>query len=101
MANDGTPLGNEATTQYKVDNPFYLHNSDHLSLLLRKLNSSLISGIINALSKEIARGFLFADDVKDLWEDIREGFDTSNRPRIYEIRRDIYRAKQGGDSVPV
>ncbi|GAA0156097.1 hypothetical protein LIER_38213 [Lithospermum erythrorhizon] len=51
----------------------------------RKVNCTLISWILNALSKDISRGFVFVDDAKMLWEEIREQFGGSNGPRIFEL----------------
>ncbi|GAA0143794.1 hypothetical protein LIER_04395 [Lithospermum erythrorhizon] len=65
----------------------------------RKVNSTLISWIMNALSSEISRGFTFANNAKDLWEKIKEQFGKCNGHRVYELRKSIYTAKQGRDSV--
>ncbi|GAA0166025.1 hypothetical protein LIER_21277 [Lithospermum erythrorhizon] len=60
-----------------------------------KVNSTLISWIMNALSKDISRGFVFMDDAKLLWEEIREQFGGSNGLRVFELRMSIYTIKQG------
>ncbi|GAA0162802.1 hypothetical protein LIER_18819 [Lithospermum erythrorhizon] len=65
----------------------------------RKVNSTLTSWIMNALSKEISRGFMFSSNVKFLWEEIRDRFGRYNRPMLYELRRNIYSAKLNGDTV--
>ncbi|GAA0168596.1 hypothetical protein LIER_23272 [Lithospermum erythrorhizon] len=51
----------------------------------RKVNSTLISWIMNALSKDISRAFVFTDDAKMLWEDIRDPFGGSNGSRVFEL----------------
>ncbi|GAA0146185.1 hypothetical protein LIER_06198 [Lithospermum erythrorhizon] len=65
----------------------------------KKVNSTLVSWILNAMSKELVRGFVFASDDSELWNEIREGFGVSNGPKIYELRRGIYSTKQGSDSI--
>ncbi|GAA0154100.1 hypothetical protein LIER_12181 [Lithospermum erythrorhizon] len=144
---DSNPIQNGAqsessASQYKVDDPLYLHASDNSSLVLvsdlltelnymswsrlmmialeakdklrfingtplphelthkhwRKVNSTLISWIMNSVSKEIGRGCMFANNVKDLWDEIKEG---CNGPRMYELRRNIYVIRQGGDYIHV
>ncbi|GAA0153054.1 hypothetical protein LIER_11379 [Lithospermum erythrorhizon] len=67
----------------------------------RKVNSTIISWILNALTPEIGRGYVFADNACDLWREIKESFGKSNGPKIYELRRKIYAARQGNDSVTV
>ncbi|GAA0144153.1 transmembrane signal receptor [Lithospermum erythrorhizon] len=40
----------------------------------RKVNSTLISWILNSVSRDIGRGFMFAHDAKMLWDEIKEAF---------------------------
>ncbi|GAA0150610.1 hypothetical protein LIER_37144 [Lithospermum erythrorhizon] len=133
-------------SKYKMDNPLYLHSSDHSNLVLMsdlltehnyqtwsrsmetalqardkivfingeflrpsvdhedhkqwiKVNTTLISWLLNAISKDIARGFAFATDAFGLWEEIKHQFGGCIGPRLYEIRRSIYSTKPGKDTV--
>ncbi|GAA0151917.1 hypothetical protein LIER_37384 [Lithospermum erythrorhizon] len=40
----------------------------------RKVNSTLISWILNALSSEIGRGYMFIENAKDLWNELKDQF---------------------------
>ncbi|GAA0149387.1 transmembrane signal receptor [Lithospermum erythrorhizon] len=51
------------------------------------------------MTKDIARGFAFATEATSLWEEVKERFGVCNGPRLYELRRSIYSAKQGNDSI--
>ncbi|GAA0178162.1 hypothetical protein LIER_29800 [Lithospermum erythrorhizon] len=65
----------------------------------RKVNSTLISWILNSMTKDIARGFAFATEATSLWEEVKERFGVCNGPRLYELRRSIYSAKKGNNSI--
>ncbi|GAA0164036.1 hypothetical protein LIER_19763 [Lithospermum erythrorhizon] len=67
----------------------------------RKVNSTLISSMMNAMSRDIGRDFMFSDNARDLWNEIKERFGGSNGPRVFELRRSIYTPKQGGDTVHI
>ncbi|GAA0147680.1 hypothetical protein LIER_36564 [Lithospermum erythrorhizon] len=113
-----------------VDDLLFLHSSDHSSLVLvtdllneknytswsrvmtialdeasfkqcRKVNSTLISWMLNSMSVEIIRGFMFASSVKMMWDEIKEQFGATNGPRLYDLRRSLYSVKQNTDSVAV
>ncbi|GAA0186270.1 hypothetical protein LIER_33558 [Lithospermum erythrorhizon] len=127
-------------SKYKMDDPLYLHSSDHSSMVLVsdlltgagfmnsplikqtlslackgiiiallqeentfkqcvKVNATLISCILNAMSKDLARGFAYATDAYILWEEIKVQYDGCVGPRLYEIKRAIYSVKQGKDSI--
>ncbi|GAA0157784.1 hypothetical protein LIER_14974 [Lithospermum erythrorhizon] len=62
----------------------------------RKVNSTFISWIMNAMTSEI---FVFAKDAKVSWNEIKESFEGSNGLRVYDLRRKIYAARQGMDTV--
>ncbi|GAA0166746.1 hypothetical protein LIER_21832 [Lithospermum erythrorhizon] len=53
------------------------------------------------MTTEICRGFVFATSAFDLWAEIKELLGVCNGPMLYELRRQIYSAKQGSDSVAV
>ncbi|GAA0159378.1 hypothetical protein LIER_16166 [Lithospermum erythrorhizon] len=65
----------------------------------RKVNSTLISWIMHAMTVEIERSFVFDTDAWLLWEEIRECYGGSNGSRLYKLRRSIYGTKQGTNSV--
>ncbi|GAA0148135.1 hypothetical protein LIER_07659 [Lithospermum erythrorhizon] len=61
----------------------------------RKVNSTIISWILNALTPKIGRGYVFADNACDLWREIKESFGKSNGPKVYELRRRFMRVDKG------
>ncbi|GAA0156752.1 hypothetical protein LIER_43378 [Lithospermum erythrorhizon] len=64
-----------------------------------RVNATLISWILNAMTKELAKGFTYATDAFGICEEIRRQFGDCVGPRQNEIRRSIYSAKQGKDSL--
>ncbi|GAA0176222.1 hypothetical protein LIER_44011 [Lithospermum erythrorhizon] len=67
----------------------------------RKVNSTLISWILNAISADLSKGFIYPKTAKQLWDKIVERFGKSNGPKVFELKRSIYSAKQGSYSVNV
>lgn len=72
----------------------------HLQLWTRS-NNIVISWIFNSVSKEIVGSILHSTVAAEIWRDLRERFQQSNGPRIFELRRDLMRLSQGSDSVSV
>ncbi|GAA0151044.1 hypothetical protein LIER_43130 [Lithospermum erythrorhizon] len=64
-----------------------------------KVNVTLISWMLNAMTKDLARGFAYASNDFSLWEEIRVKFGGCVGPRLYEIGPAIYLVKQEKDSV--
>lgn len=59
----------------------------------------VISWILNSLSKEISTSALFFDSVHEIWLDLKERFQRQNRPRIFQLRRDLTNLVQDQLSV--
>ncbi|GAA0144919.1 hypothetical protein LIER_05238 [Lithospermum erythrorhizon] len=110
----------------RADDPLYLNNADSSSAilvsdLLTKQNytawsrSMIIAlaardklSFVNGEIPEPApnhqtyrRGYVFTEYAYELWNEIKDSFGKSNGPRVYELRRIIYSAKQGSDFVVV
>ena len=47
-------------------------------------NNIVISWILNSVSKEISASILFSDSAVEIWNDLRERFQQSNGPRIFQ-----------------
>ncbi|XP_073045359.1 uncharacterized protein [Primulina eburnea] len=62
-------------------------------------NNVVISWILNSVSKEISASILFSDLAAEIWKDLRERFQQSNGPRIFELRRDLFNHTQAQNSV--
>lgn len=62
-------------------------------------NSVVISWILNSLSKEISASVLFSDSARAIWLDLKERFQRQNRPRIFQLRRELMNLIQDQLSV--
>ena len=50
-------------------------------------NNMVISWILNSISKEISASVIFTDSAHDIWLDLKDRFQQSNGPRIFQLRR--------------
>ncbi|XP_075515865.1 uncharacterized protein LOC142550675 [Primulina tabacum] len=73
----------------------------NLSNFLTRNNNIVISWILNSVSKEISASVLFSESAADIWEDLKERFQQSNGPRIFQLRRDLINLRQEQQSVSV
>lgn len=61
----------------------------------------VISWILNSVSKEISASIVFADSAQEIWLDLKDRFQQSNGPRIFQLRRELINHCQGQTSVSV
>ncbi|MDV3143347.1 MAG: hypothetical protein Q8761_02860, partial [Sweet potato little leaf phytoplasma] len=52
-------------------------------------NSVVKAWILNALSKEISASISFSDTARDMWLDLQQRYQRKNRPRIFQLRREL------------
>lgn len=64
-------------------------------------NNMVISWILNSVSREIATSVIYTDSAHEIWTDLRERFQQSNGPRVFQIRREMMTLNQGEDSIGV
>ena len=64
-----------------------------------RVDSMVISWILNSISKDIVDAFLYANTAKELWDELGERFGECNGPLIYQIQREITSISQGTMSV--
>ena len=64
-------------------------------------NNIVISWILNSVSKDISASILFSDSAFDIWLDLRDRFQQSNGPRIFQLRRELINHTQNQQSVSV
>ena len=62
-------------------------------------NNMVISWILNSVSKEISASILFSESAHDIWIDLKDRFQQSNGPRIFQLRRDLINHTQNQNSV--
>lgn len=66
----------------------------------KRNNNIVISWILNSVSKEISASIIFAESA-DIWEDLKDRFQQSNGPRIFQLRRELINHRQGQTSISV
>lgn len=64
-------------------------------------NKLVISWILNSVSKEISASIMFTESAHEIWKDLKDRFQQSNGPRIFQIRRELVNLKQNQDSIGV
>lgn len=57
-------------------------------------NKLVISWILNSVSKEISASIMFTKSAHDIWNDLKDRFQQSNGPRIFQIRRKLVNLSQ-------
>ena len=62
-------------------------------------NNLVIAWLLNSVSKEISKRILYSESAFEIWCDLRERFQQSNGPRIFQLRRELINLRQGSDSV--
>ncbi|XP_073138009.1 uncharacterized protein [Henckelia pumila] len=64
-------------------------------------NNIVISWLLNSVSKDISASILFAESALNIWNDLKDRFQQSNGPRIFQIRRELLSLRQDQDSVSI
>lgn len=65
----------------------------------RKVDRTVLSWILNALTKELSETFVYATSAKQLWDGIATRYGENNGPMKYKIKREIGNLIQGNTSV--
>ncbi|KAJ0008069.1 hypothetical protein Pint_30232 [Pistacia integerrima] len=63
------------------------------------VNSMLVSWVFNTIEPTLHSTISYMENVKDLWEDIRQRFSIGNGPRVQQLRFDLANCKQDGHVV--
>ncbi|KAA8523786.1 hypothetical protein F0562_010210 [Nyssa sinensis] len=63
------------------------------------VNSMLVSWVFNTIEPTLRSTISYMENVKDLWEDIRQRFSIGNGPRVQELRSDLANCKQDGQAI--
>lgn len=61
----------------------------------------LVAWIVNTLDVSVRSTIRFPDQVKSLWDDLRDRYSLGNGPRIIELKAQIVDCKQRGRPVAV
>ncbi|XP_024990645.1 uncharacterized protein LOC112524935 [Cynara cardunculus var. scolymus] len=61
----------------------------------------VISWLMNSVSKLIASSIMYADTTHKIWTTLKNHFQESNGPRIFQIRRDLVNLRQSQEAVNI
>ena len=64
-------------------------------------NNVIISWILNLVSKEISTSIIFSESAAKIWLDLKDRFQQSNGPRIFQLRCELVSLTQDQNSVSV
>ena len=64
-------------------------------------NNIVISWILNSISKEISTNIIFSESAVEIWIDLKDRFQQSNGPNIFQLRCDLINLNQAHNSVSV
>ena len=64
-------------------------------------NNMVISWILNSISKEISASIIFSETASEIWLDLKDRFQQSNGPRIFQLKRNLINLHQDQDSASV
>ncbi|KAH0652569.1 hypothetical protein KY289_030247 [Solanum tuberosum] len=64
-----------------------------------KCNAFVLAWIMNAVSKELLSGIVYASDAVTVWADLKERFDKVDGSRIYQLHREVCTIHQGNQTV--
>ncbi|XP_057984651.1 uncharacterized protein LOC131169439 [Hevea brasiliensis] len=63
------------------------------------INSMLISWVFNTIEPTLRSTISHIENVKDLWEDIKQRFSIGNGPRMQQLRSDLANCRQEGQLI--
>ncbi|KAJ8633296.1 hypothetical protein MRB53_026632 [Persea americana] len=63
------------------------------------VNSMLVSWIFNTIEPTLRSTISYMENVKDLWEEIKQRFSVGNGPRVQQLRSDLANCKQDGQAI--
>lgn len=64
-----------------------------------KADCMVRSWILNSIAKDIVEAFLYVNNAKELWDELRERFGECNGPLLYQLQREISTVTQGSMTV--
>uniref|UniRef100_A0A6V7QVB5 Retrotransposon Copia-like N-terminal domain-containing protein n=1 Tax=Ananas comosus var. bracteatus TaxID=296719 RepID=A0A6V7QVB5_ANACO len=62
-------------------------------------NSMVIAWIFNSLDKSLQGSVAYAEDAKDMWDDLKDRFSQGNAPRVFQLKTELSLLRQDGLSV--
>ena len=64
-----------------------------------KCDSMVVSWLLNSMTPELSKAFLWVNSTQELWDELTERFGGSNGPLLYKLEKEITDLYQGHDSV--
>lgn len=99
-SNDDSPISEEYGRIY-----WWFHSpaGDDLNLLGSwiKNNNIVISWILNSISKDISTSIVFSDSSTESWSNLKERFQQSNAPYIFQLWPELMNLVQNQNSLSV
>ena len=64
-----------------------------------RVNTTILSWLVNSLSKDLATSVMYIHIARDLWIDMRDRFSQPNVPRFFKVQKEISKLSQGSLTV--
>ena len=63
------------------------------------VNSMIISWIFNTIEPSLRSTISYRETAKELWDDIQQRFSVRNGARVHQLKTEVSKCKQNGDTV--
>lgn len=64
-------------------------------------NAIVVSWLLNSISKDISASLLYTTSATAIWQDLKDRFEQSNGPKMFQLRRDLMNLRQDRSSISV
>ena len=64
-----------------------------------RANTTILSWLVNSLSKDLATSVMYIHTARDFWIDMRDRFSQPNVPRFFKVQKEISKLSQGSLTV--
>ncbi|RVW64731.1 hypothetical protein CK203_063137 [Vitis vinifera] len=65
------------------------------------INSMLVSWVFNTVEPTLRSTISYMENVKELWEEIKQQFSIGNGPRVQQLKSDLVNCEQEGQGIVV
>lgn len=92
-------LGAKIKLQFINGTLFMPDENGHYYAMWRKVDSTVLSWILNTLSKELSETFVHTETSKQLWDTICQCYGENNGPLKYKIKIEIRNLTQSSSTI--